>query len=129
MSEATTPGLEEWPGLDDEWTVPGYAEERLLGRGVSGRVVAATNRTTGQRVAIKYFNDNLVHDTEFLREFRAEAELLMSVDSAPIAQVFDYVEQPGQAAAIVMARVEGVSLREVIAHRGPLGAAAALGVR
>ena len=22
----------------DEWTVPGYAEERLLGRGVAGRV-------------------------------------------------------------------------------------------
>ena len=113
------------PGYDD-WTAPGYAEERLLGRGVSGRVVAATNRTTGQRVAIKYFNDNLVHDTEFLREFRAEAELLMSVDSAHIAQVFDYMEQPGQGAAIVMARVEGVSLREMIARRGPLGAEAAL---
>ncbi len=52
------------PGLE-EWTVPGYAEERLLGRGVSGRVVAAVNKTTGQRVAIKYFNDDLVlRDTD-----------------------------------------------------------------
>ena len=25
----------------DEWTVPGYAEERLLGRGVAGRVVSS----------------------------------------------------------------------------------------
>ena len=58
MSEATAPSL-EWPDLD-EWTVPGYAEERLLGRGVSGRVVAAVNKTTGQRVAIKYFDDNLL---------------------------------------------------------------------
>jgi hypothetical protein len=113
------------PGYDD-WTAPGYAEERLLGRGVSGRVVAATNRTTGQRVAIKYFNENLVHDTEFLRGLRADAELLMSVDSAHIAQVFDYMEQPGQGAALVTARVEGVSLREMIARRGPLGAEAAL---
>ena len=113
------------PGYDD-WTAPGYVEERLLGSGVSGRVVAATNKTTGQRVAIKYFNENLVHDTEFLREFRAEAELLMSLDSAHIAQVFDYMEQPGQGAAIVTARVEGVSLREMIARRGPLGAEAAL---
>jgi hypothetical protein len=121
MSEATT------PGLDDEWTVPGYAEERLLGRGVSGRVVAAVNKTTGQRVAIKYFNVDLVlRDTDFLREFRSEAEQLMSLESRHVARVFDYVEQPGQGAAIVMALVEGVSLREMIARQGPLGAEAAL---
>jgi hypothetical protein len=127
MSEATTPGLEEWPGLDDGWTVPGYAEERLLGRGVSGRVVAAVNKTTGQRVAIKYFNLDLVlRDTDFLREFRSEAALLMSLESTHIARILDYVEQPGRGAAIVMALVEGVSLREMIARRGPLGAEAAL---
>jgi hypothetical protein len=127
MSEATAPGLEEWPGLDDEWTVPGYAEERLLGRGVSGRVVAAVSKRTGQRVAIKYFNVDLVlGDTDFLREFRSEAEQLMSLESAHIARILDYVEQPGQGAAIVMALVEGVSLREMIARRGPLGAEAAL---
>ena len=36
------------------------------------------------------------------------------------------MEQPGQGAALVMALVEGVSLREVIARGGPLGAEAAL---
>ena len=60
-----------------EWAVPGYTEERLLGHGVSGRVVAAVNDATGQRVAIKYFNENLVRDTEFLGELRSEAERLM----------------------------------------------------
>jgi Protein kinase domain len=120
MSEATAPGLEEW-------TVPGYAEERLLARGVSGRVVAAVNKTTGQRVAIKYFNVDLVlRDTDFLREFRSEADQLMSLQSTHIARIFDHVEQPGRGAAIVMALVEGVSLREMIARRGPLGAEAAL---
>ena len=58
MSERTVPG-NEWPG-PGEWTVPGYAEERPLGRGVSGRVVAAVNTTTGQRVAIKYFDQDLL---------------------------------------------------------------------
>jgi Protein kinase domain len=111
----------------DEWTVPGYAEERLLGRGVSGRVVAAVDDTTGQRVAIKYFDDNLVlRDTEFLRDFRSEAERLKALESTHVAQLFDYVEQPGLGAAVVMALVEGVSLREMIARRGPLGAEAAL---
>jgi len=127
MSEATTPGLEELPGVDDEWTVPGYAEERLLGRGVSGRVVAAVNKATGERVAIKYFNVNLVlRDTDFLREFRSTAERLKFLESTHIVRIFDYVEQPGRGAAIVMALVEGVSLREMIERRGPLGAEAAL---
>ena len=120
--------MSEWsmPGVD-EWTVPGYAEERLLGRGVSGRVVAAVNQATGQRVAIKYFDDDLlVRDTAFLRGFRSDAERLMSLDSQHVARLIDYVEQPGQGAAIVMSLVEGISLREVIARGGPLGAEAAL---
>ena len=45
-----------------EWAVPGYTEERPLGHGISGRVVAAVNDTTGQRVAIKYLNASLVDD-------------------------------------------------------------------
>jgi eukaryotic-like serine/threonine-protein kinase len=120
MSAWTMQGL-------DEWTVPGYAEERLLGRGVTGRVVAAADETTGQRVAIKYFDDNLVvRDPKFLRAFSSKAEGLMALDSAHIARLFDYVEQFGQGAAVVTALVEGVSLREMIARRGPLGAEAAL---
>ena len=43
-----------------EWAVPGYTEDRLLGHGVSGRVVAAVKEATGQRVAIKYFDASLV---------------------------------------------------------------------
>jgi len=109
-----------------EWAVPGYTEERLLGHGVSGRVVAAVNETTGQRVAIKYFDANLVRDNEFLWEVRAEAEQLKSLNATHTVRVFDYVEQPGQGAAVVMELIDGVSLREMISRRGPLSAAAAL---
>ena len=111
----------------DEWAVPGYTEERLLGRGVTGRVVAAVDETTGQPVAIKYFDDSLViRDPEFLRDFRSDAERLRALESTHVAQLFDYVEQPGLGAAVVTALVDGVSLREMIARRGPLGAEAAL---
>jgi Protein kinase domain len=109
-----------------EWAVPGYTEERLLGHGVSGRVVAAVNDATGRRVAIKYFDASLVSDPEFLAVFRAEAERLRSLDAAHMVRLFDYVEQPGEGAAIVMELVDGVSLREVVARRGPLSAVAAL---
>ena len=108
-----------------EWAVPGYAEDRLLGNGMSGRVVAAVNEATGQRVAIKYLNDTLVRDNEFLGALRAETEQLASLNAAHVAQVFDYVEQPGQGAAIVTELIDGVSLREVLRH-GPLGPRAAL---
>jgi eukaryotic-like serine/threonine-protein kinase len=125
MSERTTPNL-EWPDLD-EWTVPGYVEERPLGRGVSGRVVAALSNTTGQRVAIKYFDESLLlGDPKFLRKLRSDAEQLMSLDSTHVARIFDFVEEPGRGAAVVMALVEGVSLREMITRRGRLGAEAAL---
>jgi hypothetical protein len=120
--------MSEWsmPG-GDEWTVPGYTEERLLGRGVSGRVVVAVNDATGQRVAIKYLDDDLVlRDTALLRKLRFQAEWLKSLDSMHAARLIDFVEQRGRGAAMVMALVEGVSLREVIARGGPLGAEAAL---
>ena len=109
-----------------EWTVPGYTEERLLGHGVSGRVVAAVNDVTGERVAIKYLHENLVRDPEFLAELRHEAEQLMSLSAPHMVRVFGYLEQPGEGAAIVMEMVDGVSLREMLARRGPLGAEAAL---
>ncbi|MGH3246337.1 MAG: protein kinase domain-containing protein, partial [Trebonia sp.] len=109
-----------------EWAVPGYTEERVLGHGVSGRVVAAVNDATGQRVAIKYLHKNLVRDPEFLGELRSDAERLMSLNAPHMVRLLDYVEQPGVGAALVMALVDGVSLRGMLARRGPLGAAAAL---
>jgi serine/threonine-protein kinase len=109
-----------------EWAVPGYTEERLLGHGVSGRVVVAVNEVTGRRVAIKYLDEDLVRDPEFLSRLRAEAERLRSLDAASVVRLLAYVEQPGQGAAIVMELVDGVSLREMITRGGPLGAVAAL---
>ena len=44
------------------WAVPGYAEERQLGKGASGRVVAAVSEATGKRVAIKYLTPGLFSD-------------------------------------------------------------------
>ncbi len=109
-----------------EWAVPGYTEERLLGHGISGRVVAAVNDTTGQRVAIKYLDSSLVDDPAFIWEFRAEADQLRAVDAAHMVRVFHYAEQPGQGAAVITELIDGVSLREMITRRGPLGTVAAL---
>jgi hypothetical protein len=109
-----------------EWAVPGYTEDRLLGHGVSGRVVAAASDATGRPVAIKYLDTSLVRDPEFLWALRTEAEQLKTLDAPHMVRLLDFVEQPGEGAAVVTELVEGVSLREMITRRGPLSAPAGL---
>ncbi len=108
------------------WVVPGYTEERELGRGASARVVAATHNDTGQQVAIKYLAPRLLHDPNFLARFREEVELLASIDVPHVVRLFDYVEEPGQGAAIVMELVDGVSLHEMITRQGATSPESAL---
>ena len=112
--------------FDDDWAVPGYTEERELGRGATGKVVEAINEATGQRVAIKYLSPTLVRDPAFMWGFRTEAQMLRSLGVPQVVQVYDYVEDPGQGAGIVMELVDGVSLHEMITRRGPTGPEAAL---
>jgi hypothetical protein len=116
------------PGYAGDWVVPGYTEERLLGSGASGRVVGAVDKATGQRVAIKYLSPALLGDLVFMWRFRSEAALQRSLDVPQIVRVFDYVEEPGRGAAIVMELVDGVSLHEMIVQRGPASPEAALAV-
>ena len=108
------------------WVVPGFAEERQLGRGATGRVVAAVHEASGMRVAIKYLAPALFRDPDFLAGFRAEADLLRSLDVPQVVRLLDYVEEPGQGAAIVMELVDGVSLHEMISRRGATSAESAL---
>jgi serine/threonine-protein kinase len=114
------------PNYAEGWTVPGYVEERLVGQGASGRVVAAVSEATGQRVAIKYLSTSLIRDPAFMGGFRSEAQTLRSLDVPQVVQLYDYVESPGLGAAIVMELVDGVSLHEMISERGPTTAESAL---
>jgi hypothetical protein len=111
-----------------EWTVPGYTEQRVLGRGASGRVVLAIHDRTGRQVAIKYLIDELVQDERFIARFRAEAELLLELDVPHVVRLFEYVEEPRTGAAIVMELVAGASLHEMIDKTGPTSPEAALSV-
>jgi eukaryotic-like serine/threonine-protein kinase len=110
------------------WTLPGYTDERELGRGDSGRVVAAVEKGTGRRVAIKYLSPALVGDDAFMVGFRAEAEQLTRVDVPSAARVYDFVEQPGAGTAVVMELISGITLAALIERRGPLRPEAALTV-
>jgi serine/threonine protein kinase len=108
------------------WVVPGYTEERELGHGASARVVAATRNDTGQQVAIKYLAPRLLRDPNLLARFREEVGLLASIDVPHVVRLFDYVEVPGEGAAIVMELVDGVSLHEMITRQGATSPESAL---
>jgi tRNA A-37 threonylcarbamoyl transferase component Bud32 len=110
------------------WVVPGYTESRQLGQGASGRVVAAVHDDSGTPVAIKYLSPKLFRDPAFLHAFREEAELLRSLDVPDVVRIYDYVEAPGEGAAIVMELIEGVSLYQMISRQGATSPESALAV-
>jgi serine/threonine protein kinase len=108
-----------------EWDVPGYTELKALGSGGSGDVVLARHDASGTMVAIKCLRRTLLSDPQFAEMFRGEAELLASLDDLNIVRLYEYVESAA-GAAIVMELVDGVSLREILAHQGATTAEAAL---
>ncbi|WP_106402151.1 PASTA domain-containing protein [Actinocorallia populi] len=107
--------------------VPGYRDLREVGAGASGRVVMAVDGDGESLVAVKYLAEWLAGDARFREEFRKEAALLAGLESEHVVRVREYVETGG-GAAVVMDLVDGVSLREVLAARGPLEPEAALAV-
>src|SRR5713226_6765378 len=110
-----------------DWRVPGYTEETELGRGGSGRVVAAVEMTSGDRVAIKYLSDRLAADEVFRAAFRAEAEILAQLNVPHVTKVRRYVES-ADGGAIIMDLVAGVALRRILAEFGTASPRAALSV-
>jgi serine/threonine-protein kinase len=108
-----------------EWNVPGYTEMHRLGSGGFGEVVLARHDTSGTLVAIKYLHQDLLADPEFAELFRGEATVLASLDDPDIVRLYEYVESPS-GAAIVMELIDGVSVRDILSHRGATTAEAAL---
>ncbi|MEO3784679.1 PASTA domain-containing protein [Actinocorallia sp. B10E7] len=109
------------------WRVPGYRDLRELGAGAFGHVVMAVDEDGDSLVAVRYLPEGLVRDERFREEFRNEAPLLAGLRSEHVVRVREYVEA-SDGAAVVMDLVDGVSLREVLAARGPLEPESALAV-
>lgn len=107
------------------WQLSGFAEERELGSGGSGRVVLARHDATGTEVAIKYLAEWLANNPEQLESFRAEARLMAGLVDVHLVTLYEYVETDA-GAAIVMDLIEGVALRKILSEGGPLSPEAAL---
>ncbi|MFN2466148.1 MAG: serine/threonine-protein kinase [Candidatus Dormibacteria bacterium] len=107
--------------------IHGYILEATLGAGSSGTVYAADQPSLSRRVAIKELSPQLAGDPGFLAAFRAEAQLMATIDSAHCVRVFDFIEEGG-IALLVCELVDGATLRQVLQHAGRLTPEQSLGV-
>lgn len=95
--------------------VPGYRLDRLIGRGASGEVWLARQRSAGERVvAVKCLTTS--GGTQSRDKLRVEGRVLAALDHPHIVTLFDVVERPG-GAALIMQYAGGGSLAALLGQR------------
>src|SRR5512136_762655 len=95
-------------------------ERDLLGRGGMGEVYRATDTQTGDTVAVKALNPQVVtRDPEILARFVREGEALRQLNHPNIVRMIAAVQEQGQHYLIVE-YVSGGSLADVLAAQGRL---------
>lgn len=98
-----------------------------LGRGGMASVHRAYDEVLDRTVAVKLLHPHLAHDPAFLERFRREARSAAALSHPNVVGVHDWGEGE-EGAYLVLQLVEGLSLREVLRHRGRLEPAEALAV-
>ena len=92
--------------------------EEFIGGGGMGAVFRAIDTTLGRTVAVKVVsNENA--DEETLRRFRNEAQSAARLDHPNIARVYFVGADQGWN-YIVFEYIEGVNIRDLVEHKGPL---------
>ncbi len=103
-----------------------YVLGEELGRGALGRVVAVAG-PDGERLAGKILHASHRGDPRAVERFRREAELLRGIHHPNLCEVRGLVDVGGEV-VLVMERVEGPTLAEVIARDAPLAEARIAGL-
>jgi hypothetical protein len=98
---------------------PRYALLTLLGSGGMGAVYEAKHRLMDRMVALKVLGKNLVASSTAVERFRREVRAAAQLAHPNIVTAYD-AEQAGSIHFLVMERVEGKSLAQLIKERGPL---------
>jgi DNA-directed RNA polymerase specialized sigma24 family protein len=104
-----------------------YTIERMVGAGGMGKVYCATDRVTGDRVAIKTLHKSCQRDRRVVEKFLEEGEMLAHLRHPNIVGVRGIGRYPGGGYFLVMDFIDGTDLQTRLA-RGALVATAAAGV-
>jgi len=96
-----------------------------LGGGGMAVVYKARDVYLSRPVSLKVLRPQFSHDAEFLARFRREAQAVASLSHPNIVSLYD-VGEDGDVRYLVMEYVEGVTLKDRIAEKGPLPPAEAV---
>jgi serine/threonine-protein kinase len=96
-----------------------YRIDRVIGQGGMGVVLAARHEGLNTNVAIKLLRETALQHTDVVGRFMREARAAVSLRSEHVARVFDVGELPDGRPYIVMERLEGRDLGDVI-EQGPM---------
>ncbi len=92
--------------------------ERIGGGGMA-IVYRGLDTLLHRPVAVKTLRPELVHDMDFVRRFKREAQAAASLSHANVVNIYD-VGQDGDTQYIVMEYVDGNTLKQIIDERAPL---------
>jgi beta-lactam-binding protein with PASTA domain/tRNA A-37 threonylcarbamoyl transferase component Bud32 len=98
--------------------------ERVGGGGMA-LVYKARDTLLDRNVAVKVLRQQYVHDEEFIRRFRREAQSAASLSHPNVVSVYD-VGQEEDTHFIVMEYIEGSNLNDIIKAKAPLQATEAV---
>ena len=98
-----------------------------IGSGGMATVWRARDTRLGRQVAVKLLRPEFAEDAEFVRRFESEARHAASLSHQNVAAVHD-TDVDDERRFIVMELVDGPSVAEVIAQRGPLDPLVAVGI-
>ena len=94
-----------------------------IGTGGMSDVYAATDELLGRDVAVKMMRPDLARDQTFLERFRREAQNAAKLNHPAIVAIYDTGQTPeddGSVPYIVMERVNGETLRDIIRDEGKM---------
>src|SRR5204862_2542669 len=98
----------------------GHRIDALIGRGGMGVVYRATQLALERPIALKLIRPDLADDPDFRRRFVRESKLAASIEHPNVIPVH-YAEERDGRLFIAMRFVDGLDLRSLVRHGGPLG--------
>ena len=96
-----------------------YELVKLIGSGGMANVFEAKDLLEQKTVAIKILKEEYLTNEEFVRRFRNESKVTAVLDHPNIVKVFD-VNFTGADQYLVMEYIDGITMRQYIAHQGRL---------
>lgn len=97
-----------------------YQLRGVLGEGAMGRVYLAFDPKFNREVALKTMKETVVEDERIRRWFHREARAMAQLQHPGIVEVHDYSGAEAKAPFLVMERLHGHTLTDVVNDRGVL---------